>query len=94
MPSGTSLSDSPEPTPRMTRPGEAAERGERLGDQRRVVAKRRGQHAGAQQDPLRAGGERAQPRQRGRRVTVVVPPRLKWSLMKTESKPTSSARTA
>ena len=57
--------------------GQAAERGEGLRDHGRVVAERRREHAGADQHPLGAGAERAQPRQRGRGVpAVVATPRL------------------
>ena len=55
---------------------EAAERPERLGDHRRVVAKRRREHARAEHRAL--GGDRgsAQPGQRRRRVSAVVAPGL------------------
>jgi hypothetical protein len=49
---------------------------ERVRHHRRVVAERRGQHAGAELDPLGPLAHRAQPRQRERRVPSPVPPRL------------------
>ena len=55
---------------------EAAERRERLRDDRRVVAIRGRQHARADQDARGLRGQRAEPRQRGGRMAAVVPERL------------------
>src|SRR5215472_3189557 len=53
-----------------------AEGAECLGDQGGVIAKRRSQHARAEDDPVRAPAKSAQPGQRERCVPAVVPPRL------------------
>src|SRR5271170_346558 len=53
-----------------------SERAENLRDDRRVVAKGRGQHAGADYHPARARAERAEPSERRRRMAVSVLPRL------------------
>ena len=55
---------------------QAPHRGERLRDDRRVVAERRRQHRGAQDQPLGALADRGHPGQRERRVSALVPPRL------------------
>ncbi len=53
-----------------------AERRERLGHDGRVVAERRRQHGGADQDALRARPEGAEPRDRGGRMATLVHERL------------------
>ena len=54
-----------------------AHRAERLGDDGRMVAERRRQHAGADNDARRFGAERAQPCQRKRCMPIDMLPRLK-----------------
>ena len=74
---GVSFIASPVPTPRKIRPGrEAAERRERLRDDRRVVAHRRRQHARAEDDLRRRRRRGAEPGQDGGSVAAVVAPRL------------------
>ncbi len=68
---GVSFMASPVPTPRKTRPGvRQAERGERLGDHRRVVAQRRREDARAEHGALGALAGRGEPGQRRRRVAA------------------------
>ena len=55
---------------------QAPERREGLGDDRRVVAERRGEYGRAEDDPLRCLGRGAQPGERVGRVTVGVAPGL------------------
>src|SRR6185312_3208888 len=52
-------------------------RAERLGDDRRMVAEGRRQHAGADHDARRFRAERAEPRQRERRMAIDMLPWLK-----------------
>ncbi len=74
---GTSFSNSPVPTPSTTRPGtHRAERAEGLRDDRGMIAEGRGQDAGADLRPPRAGAERAEPDERGGRVAIGMLPRL------------------
>ena len=54
---------------------EQPEAGARLREHRGVVAERRGQHGGAELDPRGALPHRRDPRQRGRGVPALVPPR-------------------
>ena len=74
---GVSLSDSPVPIPRITRPGNMhSERAEGLRDDRRVIAERGREHARPHHDARRARAQRTEPCQRERRVAAGVPPRL------------------
>ncbi len=75
---GTSFSDSPVPTPSTTRPGNRSPSvAKPCATTDGMITEGRRQHACAHDDPRCLGPERAKPRERKRRVSVGVPPRLK-----------------